>query len=114
MTTYSEILYTSYLIFKLNKNSNDSMSYIVIINYLLRNMDKDTKQTNETSNMEDLDDRTDLQKEKDLLKMFILGTAPQPKETQPAERKQINNFLIDKTLGEGTFGKVKLGIHTIT
>ena len=30
------------------------------------------------------------------------------------ERKYLPNFLIDKTLGEGTFGKVKLGIHTIT
>lgn len=30
------------------------------------------------------------------------------------EVKQISNFLIDRTLGEGTFGKVKQGIHTIT
>jgi len=28
--------------------------------------------------------------------------------------RQISNFIVEKTLGEGTFGKVKLGLHTIT
>ena len=27
---------------------------------------------------------------------------------------KIGNYLIKKTLGKGTFGKVKLGIHQIT
>lgn len=44
--------------------------------------------------------------------MFIKGTLkPQDKK---AEVKQISHFLFLKTLGEGTFGKVKLGIHNIT
>lgn len=29
-------------------------------------------------------------------------------------KKQIGNYLIGKTLGQGTFGKVKLGIHIPT
>jgi 5'-AMP-activated protein kinase catalytic alpha subunit len=36
------------------------------------------------------------------------------KKKKERELRQISHFLIDKTLGEGTFGKVKLGIHTIT
>lgn len=28
--------------------------------------------------------------------------------------KSIGNYIISKTLGEGTFGKVKLGTHTLT
>jgi hypothetical protein len=28
--------------------------------------------------------------------------------------KKIGNYIIMKTLGEGTFGKVKLGIHVPT
>jgi serine/threonine protein kinase len=39
-----------------------------------------------------------------------LGT----KTGKSRELRQISHFLIDKTLGEGTFGKVKLGIQTIT
>ena len=28
--------------------------------------------------------------------------------------KKIGNYILGKTLGEGTFGKVKLGIHVLT
>ena len=28
--------------------------------------------------------------------------------------KQISHFLVQKQLGEGTFGKVMMGVHTIT
>jgi 5'-AMP-activated protein kinase catalytic alpha subunit len=28
--------------------------------------------------------------------------------------QNIGQFVLGKTLGEGTFGKVKMGIHTIT
>ena len=37
---------------------------------------------------------------------------------QPADQEdkeqQVGNYLLKKTLGEGTFGKVKLGIHLLT
>ena len=49
------------------------------------------------------------------MKQFILGNGPKsPKQQPSANVKQISHFLVDKTLGEGTFGKVKLGIHLIT
>jgi len=28
--------------------------------------------------------------------------------------KQVSHFVMEETLGEGTFGKVKLGVQTIT
>lgn len=31
-----------------------------------------------------------------------------------AKEKKIGYYLIGKTIGEGTFGKVKLGTHTLT
>lgn len=42
------------------------------------------------------------------------STPAKNQSTKKKEVKQISNFLIDRTLGEGTFGKVKQGIHTIT
>jgi 5'-AMP-activated protein kinase catalytic alpha subunit len=30
------------------------------------------------------------------------------------KRSLIGNYFLQKTIGEGTFGKVKLGIHTLT
>lgn len=42
-----------------------------------------------------------------------MGTSSKP-AAKSKELRQISHFLIDKTLGEGTFGKVKLGIQTIT
>lgn len=30
------------------------------------------------------------------------------------KRSLIGNYFLQKTIGEGTFGKVKLGIHTVT
>ena len=30
------------------------------------------------------------------------------------KRRMIGNYLIEKSIGEGTFGKVKLGTHTLT
>jgi hypothetical protein len=45
-----------------------------------------------------------------LLKQLILGTKPKSPTSKAKELRQISHFLIDKTLGEGTFGKVKLGI----
>lgn len=57
----------------------------------------------------------DLQKEKDALKKFILGIGTNKDNAdRKKEVKQISNFFIDRTLGEGTFGKVKQGVHTIT
>ena len=35
-------------------------------------------------------------------------------ENPKSNRKEFGNYIIGKTLGEGTFGKVKLGIHKIT
>ena len=32
----------------------------------------------------------------------------------PAASKSIGNYLLSKTVGEGTFGKVKLGVHLLT
>ena len=51
-----------------------------------------------------------LRLEKERLKDFILGKKASPKK----ELKQVSHFNIEKTLGEGTFGKVKLGVQTIT
>ena len=35
-------------------------------------------------------------------------------ENPKSNRKEFGNYIIGKTLGEGTFGKVKLGTHKIT
>jgi len=32
----------------------------------------------------------------------------------PHPARQVGNYVLSKTLGEGTFGKVKLGVHTLT
>ena len=32
-------------------------------------------------------------------------------ENQKSNRREFGEYIIGKTLGEGTFGKVKLGIH---
>ncbi len=32
----------------------------------------------------------------------------------PHSARQVGNYVLLKTLGEGTFGKVKLGVHTLT
>jgi 5'-AMP-activated protein kinase catalytic alpha subunit len=53
------------------------------------------------------EDQLKLEKEK--LKQYILG-----KSNDNKELKQVSHFMIQKTLGEGTFGKVKLGVQTIT
>jgi hypothetical protein len=50
----------------------------------------------------------DLQKEKDKLKQFIKGTLNPKQKSAPV--KQISHFVFLKTLGEGTFGKVKLAV----
>jgi 5'-AMP-activated protein kinase catalytic alpha subunit len=34
--------------------------------------------------------------------------------TEGKARKSIGNYSIEKSIGEGTFGKVKLGTHNIT
>lgn len=61
---------------------------------------------------DDILNKSDLQKEKEKLKMFIKGTL-KPSDNKP-DVKQISHFLFLKTLGQGTFGKVKLGIHNVT
>jgi len=41
----------------------------------------------------------------------------QPPSHLPRRRqkcKSVGNYILSKTLGEGTFGKVKLGIYTLT
>ena len=53
------------------------------------------------------EDQLKLEKEK--LKQYIMG-----KSNDKKELKQVSHFMIQKTLGEGTFGKVKLGVQTIT
>lgn len=35
-------------------------------------------------------------------------------ESAPKARKTIGNYSIEKSIGEGTFGKVKLGTHHLT
>lgn len=32
----------------------------------------------------------------------------------PTQSRQIGHYVIGKTIGEGTFGKVKMGTHTLT
>jgi hypothetical protein len=48
------------------------------------------------------------------LKQLILAQPSAPEGARVAgskrELKQVSHFRIEKTLGEGTFGKVKLGI----
>ena len=57
------------------------------------------------------DNKTELQRQKDMLKLLIMGKgSKQSSDGRKKEAKQISHFLIDKELGEGTFGKVKLGI----
>lgn len=34
--------------------------------------------------------------------------------TTPSGGRSIGNYLLSKTIGEGTFGKVKLGVHLLT
>ena len=31
-----------------------------------------------------------------------------------SQGSKLGNYIISKTIGEGTFGKVRLGIHTLT
>ena len=52
------------------------------------------------------DSQDDLMRQKEQLKNLIMCT----KATRTRSLKQVSHFLIDRTLGEGTFGKVKLGI----
>lgn len=40
--------------------------------------------------------------------------SPTPIVEAPRARKTIGNYSIEKSIGEGTFGKVKLGTHHIT
>lgn len=56
-------------------------------------------------------EETHFKAEKERLKQFIKGTL---KTKDSNEIKQISHFVFLKTLGEGTFGKVKLGVHKIT
>lgn len=35
-------------------------------------------------------------------------------DEQPEKHKKIGHYLLGKTIGEGTFGKVKLATHTLT
>jgi 5'-AMP-activated protein kinase catalytic alpha subunit len=45
------------------------------------------------------------------------GVTPTPGQSKPVEtrdRKNIGHYSIEKSIGEGTFGKVKLGSHHIT
>jgi len=39
---------------------------------------------------------------------------PQTKPNEPKTRKNIGHYSIEKSIGEGTFGKVKLGTHHLT
>lgn len=39
---------------------------------------------------------------------------PESKKRINIKRKIIGHYLIEKSIGEGTFGKVKLGTHTLT
>ena len=51
-----------------------------------------------------------------------MAKTPRSKSTRPTRNKRqqppkvykIQNYVIGKTLGEGTFGKVKSGVHTLT
>ena len=36
------------------------------------------------------------------------------KENEEKEKYILGNYKLGKTIGEGTFGKVKLGVHKIT
>ena len=47
----------------------------------------------------------------------IIGTQIEKKNKNEEEKnidELLNDYIIDKTLGKGNFGKVKLGIHKIT
>ncbi|EAS02325.3 Serine/Threonine kinase domain protein (macronuclear) [Tetrahymena thermophila SB210] len=41
-----------------------------------------------------------------------LSNSPTNRDSQ--QIKQIGNYILNKTIGRGTFGKVKLGVHTLT
>jgi len=36
------------------------------------------------------------------------------KKSQPVKEYNIKNYKINKTIGKGTFGKVKIGVHVPT
>ena len=42
-----------------------------------------------------------------------MDTAAANVELKPGEKK-IGNYILGKSIGEGTFGKVKLGVHVPT
>lgn len=39
---------------------------------------------------------------------------PQSKYQLGIKQEKVGQFILGKTLGKGTFGKVKLGVHSIT
>ena len=41
-------------------------------------------------------------------------SSDKPKDDKPTKEYNIKNYKIGKTIGKGTFGKVKLGIHVPT
>lgn len=36
------------------------------------------------------------------------------KESKPTEGTNVGQYVLSKTIGKGTFGKVKLGVHNLT
>ena len=38
----------------------------------------------------------------------------EPKESKPTEGTNVGQYVLSKTIGKGTFGKVKLGVHNLT
>ncbi len=43
-----------------------------------------------------------------------LASKPQTPKKKTLEGKTIGQYLLGKSIGEGTFGKVKLGTHVLT
>ncbi len=43
-----------------------------------------------------------------------VGQAQKSKAKQEQKSKSIGHYIIGKAIGEGTFGKVKLGTHNLT
>ena len=41
-------------------------------------------------------------------------SAARQRRERPHTSRQVGNYVLSKTLGEGTFGKVRLGVHTLT